>query len=133
MPSSNPNTKTARQLLTELQPGKYLTMYDPKNTSFIMTQCARIGSTYYLAGPQFSVFTAHRLPLPACLRTEGVWELESLFEAARAEGDTEAALVKLANDFLAAHGARPDDLLFTCVSLDDTINTLAGLYATFKR
>ena len=129
----NPNTKSARQLLTELLPGKHVTMYDPKDASFIMTQCARIGDIYYLAGPQFSLFTAHCLALPAGLGTKGTWELKPLFEAARLEGDTEVEIVQLTNDFLTAHGARPDDLLFTCRSLADTMATLAGLYSAFKR
>jgi hypothetical protein len=133
MPLPNPNTKSARQLLTELQPGKDIVMYDPKDPNFIMTQCARVGAIYYLAGPQFSIFTSSRLPLPTELRTKGAWELKPLFEAARSEGDTEEEIVNLTNEFLTAHGARPEDLLFTCQSIEDTITTLAGLYATFKR
>jgi|GEM_PF-2320574 len=128
----NPNTKTARQLLTELQPGKYVTMYDPKNPSFMMTQCARVGNTYYLAGPQFTVFT-NQLPMPAEMRPKDGWELQGLFDAARSEGDSEAEIVQLTNLFCRAHGAQPQALIFTCLSLDDTLATLRGLYASFKR
>ena len=129
----NTNKKSARELLTELQPGKYLTMYDPKHPSFMMTQCVRVANTYYLAGPQFTVFTGHRLPLPAFLGVSGAWELEPLFKAGQSDGTTEAEMVELTNNFLTGHGAKPEDLVFTCLSLDDTISTIAGLYATFKR
>jgi hypothetical protein len=130
---SNTNKQSARQLLTELEPGKHLTMYDPKNPSFMMTQCVRVANTYYLAGPQFSVFTGERLPLPFYLGMSGAWELEPLFEASRSDGTTEAQMVELMNGFLSAHGAKPDALVFTCLNLDDTISTIAGLYAIFKR
>jgi hypothetical protein len=130
---SNPNKKSARQLLTELEPDTHLTMYDPKDPNFIMTQCVRVANTYYLAGPQFTVFTAHRLPLPFYLGMSGAWELEPLFEAGRSDGTTEAQMVELMNGFLSAHGAKPDALVFTCLNLDDTISTIAGLYAIFKR
>jgi hypothetical protein len=129
----NTNKKSARELLTELQPGKHLTMLDPKDPSFIMTQCVRVANTYYLAGPQFAVFTGHRLPLPSFLGVSGAWELDGLFAAGRSDNSTEAQMVELINSFLSAHGAKPDDLVFTCLSLDDTLSTLAGLYATFKR
>jgi hypothetical protein len=129
----NTNKKSVRQLLTELEPGQHLTMLDPKNPSFIMTQCVRLANTYYLAGPQFTVFTGDTLALPPFVGSTGAWELEPLFAAGRSDGATEAAMVKLVNGFLTGFGAKPDDLVFTCLSLDDTISTLAGLYATFKR
>lgn len=129
----NNNKKSVRELLTELEPGKHIAMYDPKDTSFLMTQCVRVGDIYYLTGPQFSVFTGQRLPVPPDLRTDGAWELKELFAAARTEGDTEAEVVELANDFLTAHGAAPDALVFICSNLTDVLATLAGLYATFKR
>ncbi|MGI4870651.1 MAG: hypothetical protein ACRYFX_05665 [Janthinobacterium lividum] len=127
----NPNSQTARQLLTDLLPGKHVVMFDPKRPSKIITQCVRVSEhVYYLSGPQFNDFTAPLLD--EALGEVGSWELPGLFEAGRADKTSEAELVQLINDFLRAHGARREDGIFTCTSLADVLATLQGLFAAYR-
>ncbi|MVN76923.1 hypothetical protein GO988_11365 [Hymenobacter sp. HMF4947] len=124
----NPNTKTARQLLVELKPGKDIVMYDPKSPKRVISQCVRVSEhVYYLTGPQFNDFTAQlRHPI---LPVGDDWLLPDLFSVAKEDSTTEAEMVDVMNFFLRDHGAGPEELVLTCSTAQDAIATLAGLFA----
>lgn len=125
------NKKTLRELITALQPGEPVVAYDPKRPDKIITQCVRVSEhVYYLTGPGFNDFT----PLLefAGIGPVGSWELDKLFEAGRDENTTEAEMVDLINLFLSDHGAHREELVFTCATVPDVLDTLAGLFAAYS-
>jgi hypothetical protein len=105
--------------------------YDPKRPDKIITQCFRVSEhVYYLTGPGFNDFTP-LLVFPG-IGPLGTWELEKLFEAGRDENTTEAEMVDLINLFIKDHGAHRDDMVFTCRTVPDVLETLAGLFAAYS-